>query len=135
MSFDPCHCSLKIWKSIWDFNSKNGSSLRSVKVHFLTLFCTPKSMRWDFWASFLAHTLASPCLGREPKVRVAINNLIQTNETWFKPFMELKKWCWHVKKIIRNLENEVLLLENFQRIMVNIQHMFLLPTHTLKNWE
>jgi hypothetical protein len=28
-------------------------------------------MRCDSWASLLAHTLTNPCLGREPKVRVA----------------------------------------------------------------
>ncbi len=28
-------------------------------------------MRCDFWASFLAHTFASPCFGHEPKIKVA----------------------------------------------------------------
>jgi hypothetical protein len=28
-------------------------------------------MKCESWASLLAHTLASPCFGREPKVRVA----------------------------------------------------------------
>jgi hypothetical protein len=28
-------------------------------------------MRCGPWASFLAHNLASPCLGREPKAKVA----------------------------------------------------------------
>jgi hypothetical protein len=56
----------------WDSNSQNGSSLRSVKVHSLTPFCTPGSMRCDFWASLLACNLASLCLGCEPKVKVVI---------------------------------------------------------------
>jgi hypothetical protein len=57
-------------KSIWDSNSQNGNSLRSVRVHSLMLFCTPRSMQFDSQASFLARTLASPCLGRNPKVKV-----------------------------------------------------------------
>jgi len=31
---------------------------------------TPGSMRCDSWASLLAYTFASPCLGREPKTKV-----------------------------------------------------------------
>ncbi len=38
MGFDPYNHVLKIWESIWDSNSHNGSSLGSVKVHSLTLF-------------------------------------------------------------------------------------------------
>jgi hypothetical protein len=34
-------------------------------------------MRCDFWASFLAHNLASPCLGHKPKVKVATMNMLQ----------------------------------------------------------
>jgi hypothetical protein len=71
MSFDPYNCPLKIWESIWESNSQNGNSFGSVRVHSLILFCTPRSMRCDSWASLLACTLASPCLGHEPKVRVA----------------------------------------------------------------
>jgi hypothetical protein len=33
MGFDPWNRALKIWESIWDSNSHNGSSLGSVKVH------------------------------------------------------------------------------------------------------
>jgi len=43
----------------------------SVRVHPLTLSYTPESMRCDSQASFLACNLASPCLGRKPKARVA----------------------------------------------------------------
>jgi hypothetical protein len=53
MGFDPCNLGLKIWESIWDSNSYNGSSLGSVRVHSLTLFAlsgacdvTPKSFSW-----------------------------------------------------------------------------------------
>jgi hypothetical protein len=53
MGFDPCDCILKIWESIWDFNSQHGNSLGSVRVHSLTLFTlsgacdvTPGSFYW-----------------------------------------------------------------------------------------
>jgi len=42
-----------------------------VRVHSLTLSYIPRNMRCDSHASFLAYTLASLCLGCEPKVRVA----------------------------------------------------------------
>jgi hypothetical protein len=41
MGFDLCNCALKIWESIWDSNSHDGSSLGSVRVHSLTLFSLP----------------------------------------------------------------------------------------------
>jgi len=56
----------------WDSNSQSGSSLGSVKVHSFIVSYTPGNMKCDSRASLLAHTLASPCLGCRPKVRVAI---------------------------------------------------------------
>jgi len=53
-----------------DSNSQNGSSLGSVRVHSFTFSYTLESMRCDFWASLLACTLASPCFGYKPKVKV-----------------------------------------------------------------
>jgi hypothetical protein len=47
-----------------------------VKVHSLTFSRTPENMKCDFWASLLARTFASPCLGRKPKARVAITRVI-----------------------------------------------------------
>ncbi len=44
-----------------------------MRVHSLTFFGIPGSMKCDSHASFLARYLASPCLGREPEVRVATN--------------------------------------------------------------
>jgi hypothetical protein len=41
-----------------------------VRVHSLTLSYILGSMKCDSRASLLAHTFVSPCLGREPKVRV-----------------------------------------------------------------
>jgi hypothetical protein len=69
MGFDPCNRPLKIRESIG-----TPTSLGSVKVHSLTLFCTPESMKCDSCASFLARNLESPCLDREPKAKVAIDN-------------------------------------------------------------
>jgi hypothetical protein len=66
-SFDPCNCTLKIRKSFWDSNSQHGSSLGSVRAHSLTLFTLP-------WACGVLSGLPlgpQPCLGREPKARVA----------------------------------------------------------------
>jgi hypothetical protein len=71
MGFDPWNHLLKIRDSIGTLNSQNGSSFGSVRVHSLTLFCTLGSMKCDSRASFLACNLANPCLGREPKARVA----------------------------------------------------------------
>jgi len=42
-----------------------------VEVHSLTLSHTPGNMKCDSRTSLLAHTFANPCLGCEPKVRVA----------------------------------------------------------------
>jgi hypothetical protein len=59
-----------------DSNSQRENSLGSVRVHSLTLSYTPKSMRCDSRASFLVRTLASPCLGCEPKARVATTTVL-----------------------------------------------------------
>ncbi len=56
-----------------DSNSQSGSSLGSVKVHSFTLSYILGSMKCDSRASLLARTLASPCLGCEPKARVTTN--------------------------------------------------------------
>jgi len=54
-----------------DSNSQSESSLGSVRLHSFTLSCTLGSIRCASRYSLLARTLASPCLGHEPKVRVA----------------------------------------------------------------
>jgi hypothetical protein len=54
----------------WDFNSQCGSLLGSVWVHSLTPSYILGSMKCDSWASLLAYTFASPCLGLELKARV-----------------------------------------------------------------
>ncbi len=68
MGFGPYNRTLKIWESIWDSNSYNGSSFGSLRVHSLTLFALLGAC--DSWVSLLARNLTTPCLGREPKVRV-----------------------------------------------------------------
>jgi hypothetical protein len=72
MGFDPYNRSLKFQ----EFNSQNGSSLGSVRVHSFTLSYIFESMRYDSLASLLACNLANPCLGREPKARVATFTLV-----------------------------------------------------------
>jgi len=59
----------------WNSNSQSGSPLGNVWAHSLTFSYTPMSMKCDYWASLLARTFASPCLGREPKVRVATKDV------------------------------------------------------------
>jgi hypothetical protein len=73
MGFDSCNRTQKIRESIWDSNSQNGSSLVSMRVHALTLFCTHGSTRCDSRASFLACNLTNLCFGCEPKARVMTN--------------------------------------------------------------
>jgi hypothetical protein len=46
-------------------------------------------MRCESHASFLALTLASPCLGHKPKVRVATNNKSSKNHSKFMIFFEV----------------------------------------------
>jgi hypothetical protein len=54
----------------WDSNSQSGSSFESLEVHSLTFSRTLATVDCDSWASLLAHAFVSPCLGREPKVKV-----------------------------------------------------------------
>jgi hypothetical protein len=61
-----------------DSNSQSGSSLGSVEVHFLTLSHTFRSMKCDSQPSHLARSYPSPCLGREPKAKVATSHVIIT---------------------------------------------------------
>jgi hypothetical protein len=75
MGFDPCNCNRKISGIHQDSNSQSGSSFESVKVHSFTLSDTPRSMRCDSWASLLALTFASPCLGCKAETRVATNEV------------------------------------------------------------
>jgi hypothetical protein len=73
MGFDLWNCSLKIWESIGTPIPKVEAHLevcRFILSHSPTLFHTPRSMKYDPWASFLAHTFTSPCLSRKPKVKV-----------------------------------------------------------------
>jgi hypothetical protein len=87
MGFDPSNRSLKIWESIATPTPKMGS-LGNVRVHSLTLFDNPRSMKCYSRASFLAHNLASPCLGVELKTRVAIT-LLSENVSFLKVYLEV----------------------------------------------
>ncbi len=79
LSFGLWNRALKIRESTRTPNSQSGSSLESVRVYYLTFSYTPRSMRHDSRASFLARNLATPCLGREPKARVATDQLMWQN--------------------------------------------------------
>jgi len=93
MGFDLCNHFLDL-KVHLDYNSQSDSSFGSVKVHSLTLSYTPENMRCESRASLLAHTLASPCFGHEPKARVAtlglqIVGVIKTNWKLFHIYLKI----------------------------------------------
>ncbi len=71
MGFDPCNHALKVRESIWDSNSQHGSSLGSVRVHSLTLFALPGACEMTPRCPSWPATFQPPCLGCEPKARVA----------------------------------------------------------------
>ncbi len=71
MGCDPCNYAMKIRESIWDSNSHNGSTLGSVKVHSFTLFALPGACEVTLGPPSWPITLQPPCLGCEPKARVA----------------------------------------------------------------
>jgi hypothetical protein len=73
MGFDLYNRSLKIRKSIETPTPKMGVHLGVWRFNFHTFpyFQPIRSMKCDSRASFWAHTFASPCLGREPKAKVA----------------------------------------------------------------
>ncbi len=82
--FWPLHLPFEDSKVHQDFTFQNGSSFGSVGVHSLTFSYTPRSMKCDSQASFLAHTFASPCFGHEPKVRVVTMVMSSYfNTQWF----------------------------------------------------
>jgi hypothetical protein len=66
MNFDAYNCPMKIQESIKTPTPK----VREYGVHSFTLSYTPRSMKCDSWASFLAFTFVSRCFGHEPKARV-----------------------------------------------------------------
>jgi len=53
-----------------------------VKVYSLAPSYTPRNMRCDSLASFLACTLTSPCLGHEPKAEVTTLKEFKNIFTW-----------------------------------------------------
>jgi hypothetical protein len=80
MGFDLCNCTWKIRESIWDFNSHNGSSVESVKVHSLTLFALPRacdvtlgSPSWHVTLQPFA-LVTSPMLGLQHPMTLGTSN-------------------------------------------------------------
>ncbi len=74
MNFDPCDCTLKIWDPIWTPIWEFTWECEGSFPHSL---CTPGNMWCDSWVSFLAHNLATPFPGREPKAKVTHKFLTQ----------------------------------------------------------
>ncbi len=68
-----------------------------MEVHSLTFSHIPRNMKCVSWASLLARTFVSSCIGREPKVRVATlsqdySSLVcECNWTCFN-LVQTKKW-------------------------------------------
>jgi hypothetical protein len=77
MNFDHYNRSLKVQESIRTPTSKllEVGAHSGVWVHSFTPSYTHGSMKFDFQTSLLCCTFASPCLGPEPKARVAKPNL------------------------------------------------------------
>jgi hypothetical protein len=77
MGFDPSNRSLKIQKFIETPTLKVGIHLGVLRFnsHTLPYSQPPKRMKCDSQASLLAYTFVSPCLGHEPKARVAIDTM------------------------------------------------------------
>jgi hypothetical protein len=113
ISFDPYNCPLKIWESIKTPTPKVGTHLGVWGFIPSTFLHSHEHEMW-FLGSLLACTFANPCLGREPKVKVAtsrvcdvkwmnkwLNNqpqlcLLSPNKTECELWM-LRKWNHHPK--------------------------------------
>jgi hypothetical protein len=70
MGFDPYNFSLKIQEFI-------GTPTPKVRAHLGVRSSFPHTLHTS-WASLLARTLASPCLGCEPKARVVTMKICKT---------------------------------------------------------
>jgi hypothetical protein len=75
MGFDPCNCSLNIQESIRTPTPQVGVAL-GVWGFILSHSPALPGVRCASWASLLSCTLASPCFGHKPKVKVATNKVI-----------------------------------------------------------
>jgi hypothetical protein len=80
MGFDPYNCALKVRESFWDSNSQHGSSLGSVRVHAFAFYALLGACEVTLGSPSWPTTLQPPCLGHEPKARVA---------TWIN-----RQWHW-----------------------------------------
>jgi len=67
-----------------------------VEVHSFTPSHTPRSMKCDSWASFLACTFVSPCFSHKPKAkvvtiqasRVVIEQIFHSSHTFFSKSLD-----------------------------------------------
>ncbi len=75
--FWPLHSPFENSRIHWDYNSQNGSSFGSVKVHSLTFLWTPKSMRCDPGLPSWPTTLQAIALVASPRLRLQHHLLLQ----------------------------------------------------------
>jgi hypothetical protein len=64
-------------------------------------------MRYDSWASFLAHTLASPCFGCKPEARVTTLNYGMDEVKNNASHGVFSMIIWEHLKPIRNFEGTI----------------------------
>jgi hypothetical protein len=110
MGFDPYNCSMKIWKFIGTPTSKMGTHL-GVWV-FIPSYSLTLPRAWDVILG-LPSWPASPCLGREPKDRIATKNLIWklNGHIFFQYKVDVDNVEWKFK--IQNLLLAKQLNENY----------------------
>jgi hypothetical protein len=94
ISFDPWNCLLKIQESIGTPTPKLGVHL-GVWGLFPRIFLHSREHEMWLLSSLLAHTFASPCFGREPKVRVA-TTLVLLRFFYFNWDFYFNQVRWHL---------------------------------------
>jgi hypothetical protein len=116
MGFGLCNCVLKIQKSIWDSNSHNGSSLGSVRIHYLTLLVVPGACEVTLGPSSWPATLQPPCFRREPKARV------MTYAIYSCPIMKTNSFGMHTINLLHGTTNIIQLGCYMLQIIILLLH-------------
>jgi hypothetical protein len=96
---NPSGLQLPKWELTWEC----GGSFPHTLLHFWEHECYS-------WASFLARTFTSPCLGREPKVRVVTLEL-KFKDIYHNRLIERKIWSsaqWSLRKMWLEYQHKVL---------------------------
>ncbi len=110
MGFEPYNRALKIRESIWESNFEHGSSLRSVRVHSLTLFAllgacdvTPRSFSWPATLKPLVLVTSPRLRLRQASPLVIIIGATMTNLSPKMMFGFLVTWCLALKSKTQRL--------------------------------